>query len=1704
MMTKKLLFFLTFLLTMIGGGKLWAENYIPSGTAKSFTATTDIIVAGTGESTANSVIAAGKTENWITIPSEKYSSKTPLPDSEIDTPISNVYCLQVKTDGNTFKYEKRVIHFKVTGITGVKAIGSASSDRGFQIGATEVTGDLTENSSMNIAAGNTSAQNPVSCSGLDKTKTYIISIFAYSNDTYLYAVRFISDPYESNISVANLCYAVGTQGNNSNSNGLDRTVGGFNLTFGGGDGLKYNGGNQLLARNNTGTITITLDANNSKKNIKKVVFTRASAGDGTFTASDDASVTNSGTSITWEGAACKTITFTHSGESFFITNIAVTTDVAPVFEKLTPTVTISPTCASVKKATAGTFTTTATSSPKNFNWTWTPTSLANVEYYTKNDGGTKTANQIGIPGTFETTSESTTTGNNTIVASFAGNDFYNAVATAATYTLTVTEPVASKPDATVQTYPYAWNFDSGSSTWGNSSTQLPASDWEGTGTYYHYYVPDALTGFNIDAIKGLRFQNIGYLGLDWGWGHVYLTGGQVIIPSVPKGMIIKINASNNNQGGSATITPTNATYSGEGTATVNSSYQDFTFVTSSESSVTFTFSGVASIKSISVQKNDLTTFAFNNTESYYGKSEPTSSPSHSTGAYIGKATTFKYKIGRDQVLRTRVDVAPGFTDTGIEVNATNFSVSSNASTVLDASDYSLSKPSDSKIYYWGVKVKKPGTASLTYSFNGTSDYNAKNYTEMFTIEKDDPELDMISSFLIKTFGEANFTRSLTLNGLSLPVNDDNAGEVNVTYSSGTESVATVDPTTGEVSLVGPGVSIMKITLAQSDWNNAVEKTYKLIVNPTSGNNPSLSWDGDVSNVSVHYNQNVTRTATVSTSQTVHYESADPSIATVDDKGVVTGKGIGTTQILAYVDPTSEYNALQISYNVEVTSAGELGGFRFEPNNGKVNNGYSITPKLVFPTIPASGVTSLKVTQIQVTEREGSPVSETLTTDDAISNCDIIRVDASDDLRNKVNVTINGKKVGKARITVTFESEYYNTATATYDVEVTEAGTTNFSWTEGSGSPEYYTYAGDFMMLPALTGNSNGNYNYSSGAKNSSSYTEGGDSHSALYAYEYERKWDGSKFNIKWNNKNIKIGEGFPDFAIVTDEISSPGTASVFFGRGEGSSHPDTLMVFCETAGDVKLRAYDPQDHTKYCDATIHILPINNIEGTNAPATTVTSSMTYPYTWDFTTNFDMSVVGETDRYWTPIKDNSGNPTGDYTNGYGFFNLDWADTNTNNNTGDRFYKYFIAGASSSNTGYMHLFNGAMLQLKGSTSWANKMDRMRIYAYDSENKKGRLGFIGGPHNVKLFLPESSKRPSSYKIIVKASGAGGTVNVNADENKNQSLTAEAKIVTFDSSEITTGSDNSIILGFADARVYWIAMSTEAKTLNYPKTISYGGKNITTGVNYAANTYSYNEDLDIVKSSEANEGVTAYYASNFTVDKDAAAKGETEFAVTMTPAYSLEYVTANTGLLLKKEASGSAAQEFSCYMIANPRNVDTYSADNKIDGETFKNYLKGTGANSATVTGWKDGKTNFLMAYAYKYYTNLSDPGSAQGDYRFDRDWSFYPAMGDVTVPAQRAYLQVPQNVYVDREGNIVEMPSGSRSHRSGDTAEAPATKAMLSIVFDDEPHGGDSGETTGINTVSERNNDSDAWFTLQGVRVNAPAKGGIYIHKGRKVVVK
>ena len=182
-MKKTKLYFL--LTALLFAGSAMAASYIPTTVHE--VVADEILYTASG----NATVSAGKTAGWIVIPAESYSNKAPL-DLDGNKLTSNTSCLQVKTDGGVFNSGKRVIHLLVTGITGVVASGYADSGRGFQIGATEYTTGMSENTKMNVVAGSGSETNPVSCSGLDAKKTYIISVFAYNSDTYLYAIKLIA------------------------------------------------------------------------------------------------------------------------------------------------------------------------------------------------------------------------------------------------------------------------------------------------------------------------------------------------------------------------------------------------------------------------------------------------------------------------------------------------------------------------------------------------------------------------------------------------------------------------------------------------------------------------------------------------------------------------------------------------------------------------------------------------------------------------------------------------------------------------------------------------------------------------------------------------------------------------------------------------------------------------------------------------------------------------------------------------------------------------------------------------------------------------------------------------------------------------------------------------------------------------------------------------------------------------------------------------------------------------------------------------------------------------------------------------------------------------------------------------------------------------------------------------------------------------
>ncbi len=93
-----------------------------------------------------------------------------------------------------------------------------------------------------------------------------------------------------------------------------------------------------------------------------------------------------------------------------------------------------------------------------------------------------------------------------------------------------------------------------------------------------------------------------------------------------------------------------------------------------------------------------------------------------------------------------------------------------------------------------------------------------------------------------------------------------------------------------------------------------------------------------------------------------------------------------------------------------------------------------------------------------------------------------------------------------------------------------------------------------------------------------------------------------------------------------------------------------------------------------------------------------------------------------------------------------------------------------------------------------------------------------------------------------------------------------------------------------------------------------------------------------------------------------------------------------------------------------------------------------------------------------------------------------------DPNFPQGKSYLPVPKSYIATSRGD-------NEILQSIDT-EAEVIRVKLGSL------NGDDEETTGIRELMM--NDSDVWYNLRGQRIDTPTKKGLYIHNGRKVVVK
>ena len=169
----------------------------------------------------------------------------------------------------------------------------------------------------------------------------------------------------------------------------------------------------------------------------------------------------------------------------------------------------------------------------------------------------------------------------------------------------------------------------------------------------------------------------------------------------------------------------------------------------------------------------------------------------------------------------------------------------------------------------------------------------------------------------KTTDDTAFTNELT-----------KTGDGTVTYASSKTDVATVNETTGEVTIVAAGETVITATVADSDTYTYATKTASYTLTVTAADTTQQKSAGSIIYATTTVSKTTDDTAftnelTKTGDGTVTYSSSNESVATVNADGLVNIVGAGTATITATVtdSDTYTYATKTASYTLTVTVAG---------------------------------------------------------------------------------------------------------------------------------------------------------------------------------------------------------------------------------------------------------------------------------------------------------------------------------------------------------------------------------------------------------------------------------------------------------------------------------------------------------------------------------------------------------------------------------------------------------------------------------------------------------------------------------------------------------------------------------------------------------------------------------------------------------------
>ena len=241
----------------------------------------------------------------------------------------------------------------------------------------------------------------------------------------------------------------------------------------------------------------------------------------------------------------------------------------------------------------------------------------------------------------------------------------------------------------------------------------------------------------------------------------------------------------------------------------------------------------------------------------------------------------------------------------------------------------------------------------------------------------------------------------------------------------------------------------------------------------------------------------------------------------------------------------------------------------------------------------------------------------------------------------------------------------------------------------------------------------------------------------------------------------------------------------------------------------------------------------------------------------------------------------------------------------------------------------------------------------------------------------------------------------------------------------------------------------------------------------------TYCSDVDQKPKADSNIKVYGAYAFD----------GNEETKSGTIKLYEMNYIPANEGVILY--STNTIDEETIATVMVPYTPTGDVTMYKNISDENYTNYLVGTLSDKTVNASEFDGEKRTHRNFFFNYLKNTGYYEQGETDYL-----GFFRIKSGSTCKANHAYLSLPTSVLAWNGQTFEEVmdkyPEAEKNNQ---------TKGMR-IIFSDGSDWEDN-TTTGISVIPQAKPADDAYYTLQGVRVAAPTKG-IYIHKGKKIIVK